>query len=444
MAKQIFIFLFLILFLHSITAFNCDDLSGGDSYVCNSIDDANLSNIEKDMLISDIFNKDKTIPNFDFVYLWNTNLNIQNNPDGKEDSSGVINHAWIKIVSLMPSIIENGTLYSSNNEKLLTAYNYEYTLPLGKYRKDCKTEYAFDSKSESLKIFLNNDFVGNEKLTSFIISNKSIDLVFLSEVTFHVNYRIIHYREEYSKHHYGCFYYSTDYVGDQLKLSDSLNAKLYASQLSSDFKIIDKYNGITKGSLDSENFTRLILSFNNSIYQINKYIYSLNYSLPYYILTLRAERTDNINSNNIYVDKNDSRFIFTVKDASSCKIELFDHFNSISKNCNMNFNEINFSVKTDKTNYYENESIKIYISPSNLSLNLFYANQSKIAENYTEFNATLYENRIVAKYGDKETNLIINVNKKEDWIILYNLFLLFLLVYLIFKLIKFYFYRKLR
>ena len=430
--------------MHFVTAFGCDGLSGGDEYICESISKANLSNIEKDMLISDIFNQNKSTPNFDFVYLWNTNLNIKNSPDGKEESSGAINHAWVKIISLMPSIIENETLYSSNNGKILVAYNYRYTLPSGKYRKDCKTDYFLDSKSEDLKIFLNSNLIGNEKLSSFVISNSSDNLHFVAEVIFRVNYRIVHYREQYSNHHYRCLYYSTEYPNSEIKLSDSLDSKLYKSQLSSDLKITNKYNGMTRGNLTAENFTKLILSFNNSVYRINRYIYLLNYSLPYYVLTLRAEDVEDINFNNLYVDKINDSIVFTVKDSSNCRVELFDHFSSISKSCNMSFNQMNFSVNTDKTNYYDNDMIKVYISPSNLSLNLSYANKSKLVQNYTEFKAVLYQNRIIIRQGDQESNIIINVNKKEDWMILYNIALLFLVVYLIFKLTKFYLSRCLK
>ncbi|MDP2947337.1 MAG: hypothetical protein Q8N88_04430, partial [Nanoarchaeota archaeon] len=197
--KQKFIFLVFALILPSAVAFNCDGLSGGDLYVCKSIQDANLTSIEKDLLISDIFNKNKITPNFDFIYLWNTNLNFTNSPDGKEYSSGTISNAWIKIISLMPSILDNETLYSSNNEKLLTAYNYRYTLPSGNAKGDCKTEYSLESKDEDLKIYLNNNLIGKDKLISFIISNESDNLVFKSELNIQVNYRVAHYRKKYNE-----------------------------------------------------------------------------------------------------------------------------------------------------------------------------------------------------------------------------------------------------
>ena len=141
MKKQIFL-LALVMLLPSAIAFNCNSLSGGDFYVCNSIQNTNLTNYEKDLLISDIFNKNKTYPNFDFVYSWNTNLDISNPSNGKTYSSGTIKNAWIEIIALMPSIIENDILYSSNTGKLRTEYNYQYVLPSGTEYGDCRTDYS--------------------------------------------------------------------------------------------------------------------------------------------------------------------------------------------------------------------------------------------------------------------------------------------------------------
>ena len=162
MKNKIISFIALVLLLPSAIAFNCNSLSGGDLQVCNSIQNTNLSQTDKDLLISDIFNKNKTSPDFDFVYQWNTNLNIPNSPNGKTYSSSVINNAWIKIIALMPSIIENNTLYSSNAGKLQTAYNYNYKLPSGTASGDCNTHYSLSSKTEQLNVFINGNLIGHD------------------------------------------------------------------------------------------------------------------------------------------------------------------------------------------------------------------------------------------------------------------------------------------
>ena len=128
-----------------------------------------------------------------------------------------------------------------------------------------------------------------------------------------------------------------------------------------------------------------------------------------------------------------------MKDASNCKIELFNHFSSITKNCDMSFNETYFSIKTDKTNYYENDTIKVYVLPENITIKLTYANETKIAKNYTEFKAVLYENKINAELNGVEVNWFVNVKKKENTIILYNLGVLFFLGYFFYKAAKVYY-----
>jgi len=443
MKSQIVLFIALALLLPSAIAFNCNSLSGGDLEVCSSIQNTNLSQTDKDLLISDIFNPNKTTPDFDFVYQWNTNLNIANSPDGRIYSSGTINSAWIKIISLMPSIIENNTLYSSNSGKLLTAYSYNYQLPSGTISGDCRTYYSLSSKTEQLNVYVNNNLIGHNKLTAFNNLNQE-NLNLKSELVINLQYKVDHYINrrhcsEYDRdgncirHYYRCEFSYTEYRTDSLTINDQLNAKLYQNQQKSLFKITNKYYGVTQGILQADNYTNLILSFNNSEYKYSKYIYSLDYSLPYYVLTIKAEPVEIINFNNIHVDKQNSSFYFTVADNSKCKIQLNDFFSSKLFPCDLSFNEINFSIRTDKTNYFDNDTIKVYISPDNLLVSLTYANKTITAKNYTEFKSILYENKISAKVGDKEQVTLININKREDFDTLYQLVSLFFVGYICYK-----------
>ena len=240
------------------------------------------------------------------------------------------------------------------------------------------------------------------------------------------------------QYYYTCQFSSTEYKTDSLTISDQLNAQLYQSNLTSSFKVTGEYYGTTKGVLQADNYTNLILSFNNSEYEYSNYIYSLNYSLPYYALTIRADPAEIINFNNIHVDKQDNNFYFTVGDASNCKIQLNDFFNSKIFPCDLSFNEINFSIRTDKTNYFNNDTIKVYITPDDLLVNLTYGNQSITARNYTEFQAVLYENKIYATVNDQEEAVLINVNNKEDFDTLLELCALLLIGYICYRIIKVY------
>lgn len=442
--KKGLLLLTLTALLPSVLAFNCKTLGGGDLYICQEIQSSNLTSYEKDLLISDIFNKNKTTPNFDFVYSWNTNLNISSPSDGKTYSSGTINSAWIEIVSVLPSILDNNTLYSSDKGKLLTVYGYKYgSLPSKTEKKDCKTIYSWDTKSAYLQIYLNNKIIGSESLLAYQLYDKTENLSFKAELTITGKYKVEHYRQKWVDGYRKCVYYSKEYRTDTLKVNDTLQVKRYENELNFSFKILNEYSNITKGIISAENYSNLILSFNNSKLQSKKYVYSFNYTLPYYILTIKADKIDEFSSNNIFVEKDNNNFTFTVKDSSNCQIELYDHFNSKIGNCDMSFNEIKFEIKTDKTNYYENDTIKVFITPSDVLLNLTYGNKSKLVKNYAEFKAVLYQNKIYSKLNDEEIITLVNVNSLENRKTFLELLTLFIVCYLLYKSIKSYLLRKL-
>lgn len=443
MKIQISALIALAILLPSAIAFNCNSLSGGDLQVCNSIQSTNLSQTDKDLLISDIFNKNKITPNFDFVYQWNTNLNIANSPDGKIYSQGTIKNSWIKTIALMPSIILDNGLYSSSAGKLQTAYKYDYQLPSGTALGDCKTYYSLSSKTENLDILINGNVIGHDKLTAFNNLNQNSN-IFNSRLIINVKYKVDHYiSKRYcsrydsdgycTRYSYRCQYSNTEYKTDTLTISDQLTAKLYKSQISSSFKILDKYNGFTKGVLTADNFSSLTLSFNNSQYQNSKYIYSLNYTLPYYVLTIRADSANNLVYNNLLVDKQNNSFTFTVQDTSNCKIQINDFFNSINPSCDLSYNKLNFSIRTDKTFYFDNETIKVYIIPDNLLVNLSYGNKSILARNYTTFKPVFSENKIYARVNDQEEVLLININKEADFVLLAQFGILFCIGYVCYR-----------
>jgi hypothetical protein len=438
MTKKILSFFALVLLFQSAIALSCNGLEGGDLYVCNSISETSLSQNEKDLLIADILNKNKTTPNFDFVYSWNNNLKIKSPSNNKYYSSGTINSAWIEIIALMPSILENGTLLTTNQGSLKTEHDYSYRLPSGTLSGDCRTTYSLRSNTATLNVFLNNYHIGSSKLSQFSIQNTNPNLTFKSEVTIQLSYNIERYRRRYYKRYSRCEYWRTETRTDTLKISDSLNAQLYKVEPLSEFEITSIYNDITRGKLQATNFTNLILSFNNSYYRNSKYIYSLNYSLPHYVLTLKAEKVDQTDFNNIFVEKQRDSYLFNVRNSSDCKIRLSTHFSSINRNCNMNFNPIEVSIKADKVNYYENSTIRVRITPENHPINLTYANQTKLVEGYAEFNATLQANKIFTEVNGKEIAYFVNVIEREKIDFLMDISALSLFGFIFFRFLKAY------
>jgi hypothetical protein len=438
MTRKLFSFFAFVLLFQSAIALNCNGLEGGDLYVCNSIYETSLPQNEKDLLIADILNKNKTVPNFDFVSSWNNNLNIASPSNKQYNSSGTINSAWIEIIALMPSILENGTLFTTNQGSLKTEYAYSYNLPSAKLSGDCKTTYYLKSNAATLNVFLNNHNIGSSKSSQFNIQNTGPNLTFKSEVTIQLSYNVERYRTRYYKRYSRCEYWRTETRTDTLKILDSLNAQLYKVEPLSEFEITSRYNNITRGTLQANNFTNLILSFNNSNYRNSKYIYSLNYSLPHYVLTLQAEKVDQTDSSNIFVERQENSYLFNVIDSSDCKIRLSTHFSSTNRNCNMDFNEIEVSIKADKVNYYENSTIRVRTTPENQPINLTYANQTKLVEGYAEFNATLRANKIFTEINGKEIAYFVNVIEREKIDFLIDLSSLSLVGFIFFRFIRAY------
>ena len=431
--KKIFLFLAVALVLPLATAFNCNELTAGDLEICNSIRQSELNWLEKNLLIADIFKPANTFPNHDFIYSWNLDLDITDSPNGIKANKGSIRNAWIKIIAPMPSVLENGILYISERGKLLSEYNYEVKLPTLRQKHDCKTKYSLRDQDEILKIFVNGNYAGNNKLTSFVANSDSI--ILKAEAEIKVKYRIKHYRRRKG----WCRYSHREYITDIIKITDAINVKLQKTNPDSLFKITNEYNGVTSGFLETNNISALELSFQNSLYQRTNYVYKLNYTLPNYILTLEAKKAEKTKLNNIHVDESQNKFEFVVKDASNCKIKLFSHFGSILKSCDLSYNKIDFKIRTDKLNYYENEIIAVEIFPKNLELNLSYANQNIITKDFAEFKVIKNHNKIIAQLNNRQVKRFINVIDEENETFLKQLVSISFFGYIIFSFLKKYY-----
>jgi len=337
----------------------------------------------------------------------------------------------LKIITLMPSILENNTLYGSAQGKLMSAFNYDVELPTEKLPGDCKTTYSLVSNTNNLDVSLNNNLIGHDKLTSFTLSEPE-DLNFQSIFNIQVKYKIKHYELNNGS----CDYSYSEYKTDNLQLTDTFFAIVYRKVPESSFKITEKILDTTKGFLEANNYTKLVLSFSNSSFEKRKYVYHLNYSLLYYVLTIRAEPFNETIINNIFIEEQNDKFLFSVKDADNCQIKLYNHFGSITKPCDTSYSGINLSITTDKLNYYENETIKVNITPSNLSVNITYGNTSKVAVGNAEFNSTLYQNKITAVYSDEEAERYVNVIEKSKTTFLLNFGILCLFGLFFFKFLK--------
>jgi len=416
---------FISLLLPSALAFDCKRL-GKDFASCSEIEGSELEEAEKEILIPSLLAENTAKPDHGFVYRWNTEKEVNERPEGAgEYGNGYIKNAWMKIFTIMPSVIENETLYSSGKGGIFTAYNYGTNIPSEKQAGDCRTEYSKESEIAELKVYLNSALIGGSKLTSF--SSDAQDLDFKAKLDIDLKTRIRHYKiKNVGENEIRCEFDNEEIKHDSLAIEDSFKAKLYGKLPEADFRILNQYYGTSLVKLDASNFTALKLEFNDSFYELNKFFYSFNYSLkPYNIITIKADEDEQKSVGNLKIaagsNSEGNDLSFAINDLSGCKIRLFTHFLEKEQECNLDYNKIDLKIKTDKLRYKINETIKVEIFPKNIPISLAYGNESKTAENIAEFKALLLANKIKADYNGLETEKLINVSDAKSWPALFSI-----------------------
>ena len=434
----------LFLGLSPVVALDCSHLDASQTELCNMIDSIDGTQEEKEALTTLALYGNRVIPNHDFVAFWNTRLQVVEAPQGvSKQNEGIIKDAWIKILTVMPSVIEGNKFYCDKNGKVQSDYNYRIELPTGTESGDCRTDYSLERSNPYLYVYSNDNLIGNEKLTSFD-TNVEGDIQFKAQLAIDAVTKIDHYQEnryccrwrngECRRYCTSCDYASTEIKTDNLQISDALNAEVEQEQPKGKFTILDRTRSI-KGRVEASNFTRLTLDFNQSSYQKSLYVYDFVYSLPpYNIITLRAKHYIEKKSSNIYIEPlNSSAFLFTVANANNCKFNLYTHFHQTVIPCDNLYEKKNISIKTDKRSYFVNEIINVTLIPDNLIFNLTYGNTSILAQGNFSLLANPLYNRISASYQEETAESLISVTKKEKLVLASQIILFYLFHHLLFS-----------
>lgn len=424
--KAIF-FLFFILFMSvSALAIDCNTLS--NKAICNEISNSNISNKEKDYLISGVIAETANFPSYDFVRQWNLKINTSNPTENvTKYNQGYIKNAWVDLLAVMPSVLENNTLYCTNKGEVLSAFNHDVVIPNNLIGSDCRTNYNLVENKGVLNVYANNNYQGSGKLVNFTTNQ---DTEFKSEYDISVKTDIQHYqwkqyccqrnrRGQCTRWCQSCDYVYTEHKVDELKLTDTLNAKYYNPKTTANFSVIDKYSDTTKGILSGSNFTSLHLYFSNSYIEEFDYFYSIIWNANN-VLTVKADKNKVVENNNLFFEGNETYKII-VKDVTNCKLEVYNHFENKTIPCNLNFEELNISINTNKLSYKPNETINIIITPSNRLFNLTYANQTFTAKNSLNLTAVYPYNKLAIIYNGRSYEKIIHVENEGSIILLFSL-----------------------
>jgi hypothetical protein len=431
-----------------VLAISCEFISSANYNTCLEILKSNLSDYEKEALISNLEYNNKFFPDHEFVFNLNNNIVIKSAPEGVEViNKDFIRNAWVDIFAIMPSVLYNESLFVSEKASVFTGFNYEVNLPSNydssSYPKtkngDCKTQYFLEEERTEINIYVQNKYFGNGDFIDVLISS---DSEIKAELNILIDVNIRHYvwnrycssrRADGSCRRYSesCDYKNTENKIEKLKIFDSLFVKRDNNILSANVFPVSAYSGTT--TLKIESLDSVEVKFESSEYAFYKYVYSIEYSKPpYYISTLKAQNYNQEKLSNLF--KNGENLVVT--NPKNCKIKTFDFFKIIEKSCEEVGGNIEFFIKTDKLKYKEGEEIKINIYPADISVEISYAGEKKKVIGSTTFIAVYNSNQIIATQGDFKAEKIIYISNRAKILLLWNLIIFTFLNYCLLIVIK--------
>jgi len=434
-----FTLIFALSFVNIANALDCNIMDKEDRDNCEYImNNHGLIKNEKEILIANLiyFNNK---PDFSFIFNWNNNLIL--NKEGI--NQGIIKNAWIKIKDITPGLIENSRLYDNGNVTILNDFNYSIELPSGTQDGDCKTDYRLTSESAQLSIFINDNLIGNDKLVSF--SNVNQDFTYKISLGIDTNYELDHYRTntyccEFSRRKCvryctSCDFYSRNIINDHLTLDEQKNFNYYNRIPNINFRVKDKNYDSSIIEIEAGNYTSLDINFKDSSYREFKYDYSVVLDEDN-LLTGKANIKDNKESRNLipYYDK--GKLYLVVKDTSNCRIIIRNHFNEYIKDCNLEYEDFDLKISTDKLSYDNGEAIDINIEPKDKTVRLDYGAQVKETVNNAQFISDVNYNKITAEFNDQKVSMLVYVRKKDRWTLIGRLAFLSLFAFLIYDFAK--------
>jgi len=278
---------------------NCNALNLSDKSVCNL---SGLSDSDKKQLISDAMVRNNGFPEHDNAKSWNYALTFTKyRPDNTNVSTtGSIRDAWVKIISLSPSVIENSTLWVSDSGELYSQFGFSFVVPKQTFAGDCRTDYNICGYDYALTNYLNNQQIGNAKKSNFTASGgHNSSQLFISKLNIRSEYLIHHYH--LVKHcsmfgcWYSCDYYKTDDKKTTLQIQDSKQARKYSFIDFPNAIIDENISEYTKGwffiaSNEDYNKIRFLAGNSEITLQSREYKFKIENS-PYNSLVVESSMT---------------------------------------------------------------------------------------------------------------------------------------------------------
>jgi hypothetical protein len=399
-----------------VSAIDCTNVP--NQQYCHDIQNSAISEQDKTYLLEDIMSQTKNYPDFQTVQSWNAKVPLTIAPIStifKE--SGAIENVWVSIFSIMPAVLENDTLYISQQGEILIGANYQIVLPTNTQIGDCKTTRKIVEKSDKIDLYVNGKFQGTGKKIKYsIYAVDGSSIIFNAVYNVWLKIEVAHYKlqEKYyvqngkKNYYYSCDYYTTEYQTNTLAVWDSRTAKLSTPAMSASFTVLDKYLDTTRGTFTATNYVNAELHFVGSLLEKHNYVFSEVVDKRG-ILTVKAERLFSQEEKNLAMEGD----TVTVPSSDGCYITLHDFFTNKIVPCTLSYESPVFSVTTDKNVYDENETITVTISPAGREYTVHYAEQEFTTTNMITLKAKYPYNKITVQYKDRIVPLLTHVKNEK-------------------------------
>lgn len=397
-------------------AFDCSTIANRE--YCEEIMNSALTEAEKNYLLADIMSNTKHYPDHELVKDWNEDILTDVAPEGISiQEIGYIKNAWVKILTVMPSVLSEDLLISRKGE-IIAGSNHDIEIPTGTDSGDCRTERNLVDDSADLRLYSNEAYLGDNHKEDYKIDSGT-EATFKADYIITVITEIKHYKWVQLCEDCGlvCRYDNTEERTDTLTISDILRAKISTLNPDVSFRIKDEYVDTTKAEFVFSDIVNIELVFAESSFIQHNYVFSEVASLePLHILTVKADQQISQEEHNLVYEDEE----ITVKNTDECRIKVYDFFESKILPCNLDFNQIKFTINTDKTVYEPNETIMVEIEPEAEYL-VKYGEQQFFTNGRAEFTAEFPANRISVTQQDKTEYKHIHVKDNKSWILFVTL-----------------------
>ena len=397
-------------------AFPCERMSASSD--CQEVWNSGLPDNEKIAVAAGLI---------DDVRGWNTAFGVSEPPAGTAVySDDLVKGAWVRIMSIIPSVYEGETLLSPGYGEVTSKSRYSVVTPSGTEGGDCRTDYSLSHRSR-VENYLNSAYIGTGEIASFNTDAWVLD--FQTNLIINTELSVTHYRWYRSgRRGWTCGYSGSELRRRTIVVPDSARALRHQPSMPYTFKIQNQYYGITQVAFNASGYSWFRIQFNpDSYYEERRVEFDPFFRLePYYLLNFHPVINESVSSRNIQIGDG----YYQVTSLSGCTITLGDYFRTYMYQCPTEYTPLNLKVTTDKDVYSEADRIGVFVEPR-VPSNISYGNESVISQGTAVFRAKRGVGLIVAKADGVESFKSIQVVDLASWKIYGIGAVFFLMVYLL-------------